>query len=53
MFLPDGKYYDVTGIQLLENKLFGARETHRIAITIDAEKWRMGEVKAKIGEFRL
>lgn len=53
VFLPDGKYYDVTGIQLLENKLFGARETHRIAITIDAEKWRMGEVKAKIGEFRL
>ncbi len=31
--LPNGEFYDVTGMQLLENKLLGVRETHRIAIT--------------------
>ena len=37
--LPNGEFYDVTGIQLLENKLIGVRETHRIAITIEPRKW--------------
>ena len=27
--LPNGEFYDVKGIQLLENKLIGVRETHR------------------------
>ena len=35
--LPNGEFYDVTGLQLLENKLLGVRETHRIAITIEKE----------------
>jgi hypothetical protein len=30
--LPNGEYYDITGMQLLENKLIGVRETHRLAI---------------------
>jgi len=51
--LPDGKYYDVQGIQLLENKMLGARETHRIVITIQPEQWQMGNVIAKINEFKL
>ena len=51
--LPDGKYYDVKGIQLMENKILGARETHRLVITVDVEAWRMGEVQAKLGEFKL
>lgn len=51
--LPDGKYYDIKGIQLMENKIFGARETHRIVLTIEPEQWRMGEVKAKLGEFKI
>ena len=42
--LPDGKFYDIKWIQLLENKLVGVRETHRIVLTIEPEKWRMGEV---------
>jgi hypothetical protein len=29
--LPNGEYYDITGMQLLENKLIGVRETHRLA----------------------
>jgi hypothetical protein len=27
VLLPDGKYYDITSLQLLENKLIGVRET--------------------------
>jgi hypothetical protein len=51
--LPNGDYYDVASIQLLENKLLGARETHRIVITINQESWRMGSVIKKLGEFKL
>ena len=42
--LPNGEFYDIKGIQLLENKLLGVRETHRLAIRIQAESWRMGKV---------
>ena len=38
--LPNGDFYDITGIQLMENKLIGVRESHRLVITIDKEKWR-------------
>jgi hypothetical protein len=41
--LPNGEFYDVTGMQLLENKLLGVRETHRIAITIEKERWKRGQ----------
>lgn len=46
--LPNGEFYDIKGIQLLENKLFGVRETHRLVVTIEPEKWRMGKVMKKI-----
>ena len=46
--LPNGEFYDIKGIQLLENKLLGVRETHRLAITIQPESWRMGKVVKKI-----
>jgi len=42
--LPDGKFYDITNITLMENKLIGARETHRLVLTIQPEQWRMGSV---------
>ena len=47
--LPDGKYYDITSLQLLENKLLGVRETHRLVFTVKAETWNMGKVLKKIG----
>jgi hypothetical protein len=47
--LPDGKYYDITSLQLMENKLIGVRETHRLVFTIQAETWNMGKVLKKIG----
>ena len=46
--LPNGEYYDIKGIQLMENKLIGVRETHRLVITITPETWRMGKVLKKI-----
>ena len=40
--LPNGDYCDIENIQLLENKILGARESHRLIITIKPEQWRMG-----------
>jgi len=39
---PDGKHYDVMGVNLVENKIFGAKETHRIVITTHEEVAKMG-----------
>ena len=46
--LPDGKFYDIASLQLLENKLLGSRESHRLVFTIKAETWNMGKVLKKI-----
>ena len=46
--LPNGEFYDITGMQLMENKLFGNRESHRLIITIDKERWTMGQVMRKV-----
>ena len=46
--LPNADFYDVKGIQLLENKLIGVRETHRLAITIEPTQWHMGKVIKKL-----
>ena len=48
--LPDGKFYDVTSLQLLENKIIGHRESHRLVFTVTAESWNMGKVLKKIGD---
>jgi hypothetical protein len=47
--LPDGKFYDITSLQLMENKLIGNRESHRLVFTVQAETWNMGKVLKKIG----
>ena len=46
--LPNGDLYDITGMHFMENKLLGYRETHRLVITIDTEKWTMGKVLKKL-----
>ena len=40
---PDGKHYDIQGVNLVENKIFGARETHRIVISTHEEVAKMGK----------
>jgi hypothetical protein len=42
--LPDGSFYDIKEVKLLENKLIGVRESHRLVITIEPETYRMGKV---------
>ena len=46
--LPDGKFYDIKDIKLMENKILGVRETHRLVMTLYSAKWNMGEVIKKI-----
>ena len=48
--LPDGKYYDITSLQLMENKLIGVKESHRLVFTVQAETWNMGKVLKKISQ---
>ena len=45
---PDG-YFDIMSVSLMENNLFGSRESHRIVIEISTgESWRMGKIKNKL-----
>ena len=46
--LPNGEFYDVQGIQLMENKLIGVRDRHRLAMTIEPTQWHMGKVVKKL-----
>ena len=40
----DGVYHDVKNMKLLENRIFGARESHRIVIVVTPERAPMGKV---------
>ena len=40
----DGVYHDIKNMKLLENRIFGARESHRIVIEVVPEKAPMGRV---------
>ena len=46
--LPNGDFFDIKGIQLMENKLIGVRESHRLVITIEPESWKMGKIIKKL-----
>ena len=48
VILPNGEFYDIDGVKLLENKIIGVRETHRLAITVSSEQWKMGKVIKKL-----
>jgi len=48
VILPNGDFYDIAGVKLLENKLIGVRESHRLAITVTPETWKMGKVIKKL-----
>ena len=45
----DGVYHDIKAIKLLENRLFGVRETHRIVIEVIPEHAPMGKVIKDLG----
>ena len=46
--LPNGEFYDIKDVKLLENKLIGVRESHRLVITIEPERANMGKVLKKV-----
>ena len=40
----DGVFHDIKSVKLLENKIIGHRETHRIVIEVIPEKAPIGKV---------
>ena len=40
---PDGRPFDIQSINLVENKILGARETHRLVISTHEEVAKMGK----------
>ena len=48
VLLPNGQFYDIDGMKLLQNKLIGVRESHRLVFTVTPEKWKMGKVIKKV-----
>ena len=42
--LPNGRFLDLDSIKLLENKIIGSMETHRLVLTCDKPKVRMGKI---------
>jgi len=46
--LPNGEFYDIDGVKLLQNKIIGVRESHRLVFTISPEQWKMGKVIKKL-----
>jgi len=48
VYMPSGETFDIKGIQLMENKILGVRETHRLIITVEPTKWEMGKMIKRI-----
>ena len=42
---PDGRHFDIVGVNLVENKILGARESHRLVINTHEEVAKMGKPK--------
>ena len=49
VYMPNGETFDVKGIQLMENKIIGVRETHRLIITVEPTRWEMGKMTKRVG----
>ena len=48
VLLPNGEFFDINGMKLLQNKLIGVRESHRLVFTVRPEQWKMGKVIKKL-----
>jgi hypothetical protein len=48
VYMPNGETFDVKGIQLMENKIIGVRESHRLIITVEPTQWEMGKMIKRI-----
>ena len=41
--LPNGEFYDIIGIKLLENKIIGSKDTHRLVLSCQKPTEIMGK----------
>jgi len=48
VYMPNGETFDVKGIQLMENKIIGERESHRLIITVEPTQWHMGKMIKRV-----
>ena len=48
VILPNGEFYDITGVKLLENKLIGDFETHRLVLVAEPERAKMNKIIGKL-----
>jgi len=46
--LPNGDMYDLTSMMLLENRLLGTRETHRLVLKVQKPTLVMGKALKKL-----
>ena len=46
--LPNGEKLDLSEIQLLENRMIGDRETHRLNLKGVNLNWKMGKIVGKL-----
>ena len=50
VYMPNGETFDVCGIQLMQNKIIGERESHRLIITVEPTQWHMGKMTKRVGQ---
>ena len=41
--LPNGEFYDIVGLKLLENKIIGSKDTHRLVLSCQKPVESMGK----------
>ena len=46
--LPNGKFLDVASVKLLENKLIGSKESHRLVLKAKEPTSTMGKIIGKL-----
>ena len=46
--LPNGKFLDVESVKLLENKLIGSKESHRLVLKTNEPTSKMGKIIGKL-----
>ena len=46
--LPNGEFFDISEISLLENTLLGSKENHRLVFKCEKSKHPMGKIIGKL-----
>ena len=46
--LPNGEFFDVDSVKLLENKIIGSKESHRLVLTCKRPTETMGKIIGKL-----